>query len=351
MNKEEKRFSRNDEREPALKYIYEHHISRENYPEHRDELRTFFSDGNSFESFDKEFLTQVKLLSYRSFLRENQHIDYFPHPRYIQQEYHMHDFFEMKYQLAGSSLIYIDDESIYLKETDIILISPYTAHRNEVYTDDAQLVNIVLPPAFLYSIFPRIMSFPNCFSAYFGQAGEQENLIDRRHYSCFQTFQNAEIRNIILNGQAYYCGHEKKSELREMQLEGDLEKIFLILLEKMQTKETISTVDTGGSKAISRMAEYMKAHLKEVTLPELAERFHYSASYASRYIKKQTGYTFQMLLLILRMEEATRMLRETDYSVDQIAADVGLTGKTYFYQKFRDFYGMNPGEYRRQISS
>ena len=95
--------------------------------------------------------------------------------------------------------------------------------------------------------------------------------------------------------------------------------------------------------------EYMSHHLEDANLTDAADTLHFSATYISRIVKRQTGYTFQMLLLIMRMEAATRLLRQTNMSVDQIAASIGLTGKTYFYEKFRAFYGVNPGVYRRRI--
>ena len=56
-----------------------------------------------------------------------------------------------------------------------------------------------------------------------------------------------------------------------------------------------------------------------------------------------------MLLLILRMEQAAKLLKETDWPVDQIANEVGMSGKTNFYKQFRSFYGMSPAEFRAHI--
>ena len=90
----------------------------------------------------------------------------------------------------------------------------------------------------------------------------------------------------------------------------------------------------------------MREHLKHVTLAEVAEYLHFSEPYTSRYIRKETGYTFRMILLILRMEAAAKLLRETDLTVDQIAEEVGLSGKTNFYKQFQSFYGTSPAKYR-----
>lgn len=45
-----------------------------------------------------------------------------------------------------------------------------------------------------------------------------------------------------------------------------------------------------------------------------------------------------MILLIFRMEEAAQLLRETDWPVDRISNEVGLSGKTNFYKQFKSIY-------------
>ena len=55
-----------------------------------------------------------------------------------------------------------------------------------------------------------------------------------------------------------------------------------------------------------------------------------------------------MLLLILRMEKAAELLKRTDWPVDQIAAEVGLSGKTNFYRQFKNLYGMSPAIFRAE---
>ena len=55
-----------------------------------------------------------------------------------------------------------------------------------------------------------------------------------------------------------------------------------------------------------------------------------------------------MLLLILRMEKATELLKGTNWPIDQIAAEVGLSGKTNFYRQFKNFYGMSPAMFRAE---
>ena len=47
------------------------------------------------------------------------------------------------------------------------------------------------------------------------------------------------------------------------------------------------------------------------------------------------------------MDEAKRLLRETDIPVSQIAEKVGYQDQKHFTQTFHKIAGINPGEYRK----
>ena len=47
------------------------------------------------------------------------------------------------------------------------------------------------------------------------------------------------------------------------------------------------------------------------------------------------------------MERAAVLLRETDKSLSEVAADVGFTSQSHFIQKFKKHHGVTPKEYQR----
>lgn len=47
------------------------------------------------------------------------------------------------------------------------------------------------------------------------------------------------------------------------------------------------------------------------------------------------------------MEEAKRLLRDTDKLIYKIAEETGFTESKYFISKFIDQTGMSPAEYRK----
>ena len=81
----------------------------------------------------------------------------------------------------------------------------------------------------------------------------------------------------------------------------------------------------------------------------LSDTFHLSKPYLSKYIKEKAGMTFQDAVKKERMKKARAMLRETDETVETIAAEVGYENVEHFNRLFKKSYGMTPVQYRKQV--
>ncbi len=91
----------------------------------------------------------------------------------------------------------------------------------------------------------------------------------------------------------------------------------------------------------------MRFHSADFSLEQLATHFRLSSSYLSRFIKEQTGMTFTDYVQQLRLDEAKRLLIETDWTVKDIVGRVGYIGVSKYIEKFRKLEGITPGEYRK----
>ena len=339
------RFARIMIDEPLRKYLYENEITLDNYRQHESELKKRFPDEESYQAFIRAYLTNSGILSYRQFLKVPQRIDLFLHPRYIQQKPHIHDFFEIKYLLKGSGTVHIASDLIFLKESDLCLISPYVPHSSEIYSDDAVMLNIVLPAEHLKDLLPRVMSFPNPFQRFLSP--DASLAADPPFLYC-GTKHDSAINTLVTSMLDYYSDPKTRTISGNLMTEAALEQIFLRVLAIHLPEEKKEDQFSQDNQTLSAMTAYIREHLQNVSLSNVSELLHFSPSYTSRMIKKKTGYTFQMLLLILRMEKAAELLKKTDWPVEQIAAEVGLSGKTNFYRQFKIFYGMTPSMFRTE---
>lgn len=333
-----------NEEEKIFKYIYEHQINYKNYQEHETMLQSFFPDKSSYEKFKKANLQDYNFLGYKSFLPETEHMDAFFHPRFIQQPTHSHDFFEMKYQLRGNSTITIGTETIFLRENDICLIAPLIPHHTEIFDANSYMINLVIIPAYFSLLFPRLMTLVNPLKDFLLLS--QNNKGNFSPYLHIQTGYCEEIIYLIKQIFNYYSlPHRNITKSDSLIAEANLEKIFLLLL---QNKKSIKPRCTfQQNQILKQMIDYIQENLTNISFSDFAIYFHYSESYASRFVKKYTGQTFTDLVKNLKLKKAAELLVSTSLTIEQIAAQTGYTGRTNFYQSFRNHYGVTPGEFRK----
>lgn len=112
------------------------------------------------------------------------------------------------------------------------------------------------------------------------------------------------------------------------------------------TKEQHITV--GREERIIEIVSYIQKHYMDVTLDSLADEFHLSKPYLSKYIKEKAGETFQEVVKEVRMKKARTMLKETSCMVETIAANVGYENVEHFNRLFKRTYGVTPVQYRKQ---
>lgn len=114
---------------------------------------------------------------------------------------------------------------------------------------------------------------------------------------------------------------------------------------KMAKDENISE---GREERIVDIMNYIQSHYADVTLDVLADNFNLSKPYLSKYIKEKSGMTFQDAVKKARMKKARTMLKETNQTVESIAAYVGYENVEHFNRLFKKAYEMTPVQFRRK---
>ncbi|MCD8105835.1 MAG: response regulator [Lachnospiraceae bacterium] len=112
----------------------------------------------------------------------------------------------------------------------------------------------------------------------------------------------------------------------------------------------------------SRLDEHRNQQKLEQALRYIRENFsrdlnmavvsnHVSMNYSvfSQEFKQYTGKNFVAFLKELRMEEAKRLLVETDLRVIEISQRVGYENEKHFMKTFKAEYGVSPSVYRKNM--
>lgn len=104
------------------------------------------------------------------------------------------------------------------------------------------------------------------------------------------------------------------------------------------------------SSVIERIKEYAEKELhRNITLKNIATKFHFNCAYLGQKFKYHEKMTFNEYLLRLRMERAKSLLKNTEMKIYEIANVVGYTEMDWFYKKFKDYTGVSANEYRKRL--
>ncbi|MFT4416810.1 response regulator transcription factor [Fredinandcohnia humi] len=104
----------------------------------------------------------------------------------------------------------------------------------------------------------------------------------------------------------------------------------------------------SGNTNMKMLLEYIQNHYTEpLTLTGVANHFHFNPSYLSNYFSVHNNEGFIEYLNKIRIEEATKLLVQSEIPISEIGPMVGYSDHSYFSKMFKKIKGMSPSQYRR----
>lgn len=103
------------------------------------------------------------------------------------------------------------------------------------------------------------------------------------------------------------------------------------------------------NETIMQVKRYIREHfLEAISLADVAREVHLSPFHLSRLFKEKEGVNFVEYLTRLRLDEAKRLLVQTNDTIAAVAQRVGYAEANYFSRLFRRYFGVSPNEYRQR---
>lgn len=105
-----------------------------------------------------------------------------------------------------------------------------------------------------------------------------------------------------------------------------------------------------GKGSIEKIKKYIDSHYTEnINLKGIAARFYMNSVYLGQLFRKTYGVYFNEYLLSIRIEEAKKMLRQTDMRMYEVAEKVGFQNADYFVTQFEKLEKVTPTDYRNKL--
>jgi YesN/AraC family two-component response regulator len=118
--------------------------------------------------------------------------------------------------------------------------------------------------------------------------------------------------------------------------------------EKFDTEHPSFPAMASQEELVSVAQEYLRTHFaEEISLAELAARFHVNPPYLARLFKRTVGAAPVRYLRDLRINQARKLLEERpELEIKEVGIIAGYPDQGYFSRVFRQAVGVSPQEYR-----
>ena len=100
---------------------------------------------------------------------------------------------------------------------------------------------------------------------------------------------------------------------------------------------------------VTKIKEYVNINYKDITtLRQIAQDLFISEGYARSLFKKHTGQTIFDYLIDKRIDEAKKLLVNSEYKIYEIMEMVGYESRARFIETFKRKTGLSPKDYRQK---
>lgn len=247
----------------------------------------------------------------------------FEDAKYVQA--HRHSEIELLYVLDGAVLLSVADEAYRLQKDDVVVIN--SGEKHAYRAQEPVLIGVV------HMHFTQVNAYLDLHNYRF----QCNSAVDKN-----EAYQ--EIRKIL--DRIFHLYYEKEQE------KAYLNSLYFYLLHRLIGSFTVHNKKTvpSGQTAEERAQEillYIQDNFRfPVSLGEMAEHFHLSEAYLSKYIKKALGMNLRDALNQVRLANAVEEMRLHRKPLTRIALDNGFASAAAFTQAFKNEYGEPPSAWK-----
>jgi AraC-like DNA-binding protein len=127
-----------------------------------------------------------------------------------------------------------------------------------------------------------------------------------------------------------------------------------VILQRSKASSDAAAPDSHSmvkmSEIVQLCSDYICSNLSEdLSLKTVSKRFAVSGEHLTRTFSKEIGISFYQYVLLQRVAEGKRLLRDTpDVSISDIALIIGFPSSSHFSHHFKALTGETPSSYRQR---
>jgi AraC-like DNA-binding protein len=251
---------------------------------------------------------------------------------------HFHPYYEVYFLLSGSRIYFIKDTTYAIEASDLVFINKHEVHKTlhaGHSGHEHERIVIHFDDRFVRDVFKQ--HAPLLLRPF-----EQHNPIVRLPEQGREQVGSL-IKQLLVELRDKSMGYE-------ILLYQAITELLLLSSRYVTTSGPPEPIYTSPlNLKISEIVRYLNVNYSEqIRIQALAERFFISPYYMSRVFKEVTGFTLIDYLNLTRIKEAQRLLRETGFSITDIAARVGFDNFSHFGKIFKKITRTSARDYRKE---
>ncbi|KRF02345.1 AraC family transcriptional regulator [Paenibacillus sp. Soil766] len=257
---------------------------------------------------------------------------------------HWHEHFEIIYMMTGSAIFHIDSQPYEVSPHDILIVPAGGLHVGYSLTEErVEYLAIVFNATLLNAQFPNPVHNQFIAPILDGQVS-----FPIKHEGNEPGIEP--LRQVILRAIDEF---ERKELAYEIAVQSQLYYFFTLLSRKYLPDRRLKKTSAAYSHNIARFKKLIlhveNHYASKITIDEAAQIVCMNAYHFCKTFKKMTGRTFIEFVNLHRMDEAQRLLEETDLTVTEISEILGCGNPNYFTKLFKKYKGIAPSHIRKVL--
>lgn len=254
--------------------------------------------------------------------------------------WHFHPQFELTLFMHSTGTRYVGDNVARYEPGDLVLSGPNLPHcwRNDIepQSDDAEWLTVQFEAQFMG---PGFFELP--------EAADLRRLLDEARLGLVFPSRTAAVvkpRLFAIRAARGLEGLLKLADLLDL-----LSKCERMPLASPAYHRTI-VIDQERLRRLETVNAYIADHFRgTISQVDAAQLVGLNPVTFSKFMRAATGYTFSGLIKIARINEACRLLANSDEPITGVALDCGYQHTSHFDRQFMELKGMTPSAYRRKM--
>ena len=260
-------------------------------------------------------------------------------PNHKYQKWHYHPEIELVYVSNGEGKRQVGLHLSNYSDGDLVLIGSNVPHTGftEYFDQERKEVVIQFKPEFLGNSIENVFEFKKI----------------------------SKLLELSKQGLVFY-GETKKNigiSMLGLQYESNFQQLLTLIriLESLASSDEFTILNKDDfsksnsiieNERINKIFNYIKINYKDkVYLEEASNLIYMTKPSFCRYFKKHTGKRFTEFLNEYRINNALKLLAQTEMDIKNICYECGFNNFSHFNRLFKKTLNLTPSEYRKKIDS